>query len=66
MKKWFFTFGESQRYTGKFVIISATSEDLARKKMFDRFGYEWSDIYNEEEWLEDGVPMDIKYKLKEI
>lgn len=66
MKKWFFTFGELQRYAGKFVIISATSEDLARKRMFDRFGNDWSDIYNESEWVEDGVPMDVKYKLKEI
>ena len=66
MKKWFFTFGENQRHAGKFVIIEATSEDLARKKMFDRFGNDWSDIYTEEEWNQDCVPMDIEYKLFEI
>lgn len=63
--KFFFTFGEAQRYAGKFVIIEASSEDLARKKMFDRFDKDWSNVYSEEEWNKDG-PMDIKYKLKEI
>ena len=66
MSKWFFTFGEDQKYSGKFVIIEATSEDLARKKMYDRFGMNWSDIYTEKEWNQNGTPMDIEYKLFEI
>jgi len=67
MQKWYFTFGSGQVNQGKYVVIEATSEDLARKKMFDRFGSEWAFQYSESEWIDYyGISQAERYEYEEL
>ena len=66
MNKYYFTFGEGQSNHGKYVVIEATSSDIARKRIFDKFGSKWSFEYTEDEWYENGIPQHETYKYEEI
>lgn len=68
MQKFYFTFGQTHENKGKYIIIEATSADLARKKMFDLFSNKWDDQYSEEEWFEGGISQAKKcnYKLLKV
>ncbi len=46
---WYCTFGCRQKHAGKYVKVRGTFNS-ARKKMFDKYGAEWSFQYSEEEW----------------
>lgn len=48
-KWWYMTFGCGQKYAGYYVKIYGTYNQ-ARKKMFDKYGKEWSFQYSEKEW----------------
>jgi len=62
MNKYYFTFGFGQEHVGKYVIINATSEDLARKRMFDKYGPKWAFCYNKEGWFKpDGISQAEEY-----
>ena len=48
MNKYYHTFGQGQANDGYYVLINATSPDLARKKMFELYGSVWAFQYTEE------------------
>ena len=66
MEKYYFTFGQDQRYTGYFVVIEASSSDAARKKMFDIFGSDWSSQYDKNQWVEGGKTQQQIHGYKEL
>jgi hypothetical protein len=61
MKKFWFTFGIGQPHENCYHVIEAENSEQARKKMFERFGSQWSMQYNSAE--DAGVQ---EYNLKEI
>lgn len=49
-EQWYiFTFGSNHKYAGTYVRIYGTRE-LARKKMFEKYGNQWAFQYTEEQW----------------
>lgn len=46
---WIFTFGCGQQHAGRYVRIWGTFDE-ARRKMFEKFGREWSVQYSEVDW----------------
>ena len=46
---WIFTFGSGQEHAGYYVKIYGTWSE-ARKKMFEKYGENWSFQYSEAEW----------------
>lgn len=52
-KWWYFTFGCGQKQAGFYVKIFGTY-DVAREKMFEKYGSQWGFQYSEREW-EDWV-----------
>lgn len=64
MKNHYFTFGIGQVNAGCYIIIRADDPDTAREEMIHRFGNKWSFQYSEEEWHEDGKPLNEIYHWK--
>lgn len=61
---WIFTFGCGQKHAGKYVKIRGTF-DSARRKMFDKYGYDWSIQYSEEEWEKIKSNPDRRWPMEE-
>lgn len=61
MGKWYFTFGSGQPHEGCYYVIEAENPELARWKMFERFGTKWAIQYDSAE--EAGVE---EFNLREI
>ena len=66
-KTFYFTFGSGQPHENRFVKIRATSWELARKQMIERFGSVWAFQYSGKEWYnKNGVSQEKEYNLKEL
>jgi len=64
---WYMTFGWTQKHAGFYVKIYGTFNE-ARKKMFDKYGREWSFQYSEDEWKSwvDSCPPELIEKELEV
>ncbi|MEK3955345.1 hypothetical protein [Psychrobacillus sp. FSL K6-1464] len=52
MNKHIFTFGGGQPLWDKYAVIEASSPEIAREKMFEVFGHEWSMQYTSKEFAQ--------------
>lgn len=62
MKNYYFTFGYDSEHKGKYFVVIAINENVARELFADKFGYTFSSVYVDPEFSK----LKEKYGWKEL